>query len=149
MLKAIFYSRKNNSIIYVINNCLYSNGNYIGDNTSITEPKLNIFGIKWTEDIIEPVLDKDGNQIGWSKTLDEITDAKTYNYSVVSTREDVNKVVTQQIRNRYSLEDELKIHRMKLLGDETEWNEYQQYISTILADAKKYKDENFPKIEGN
>jgi hypothetical protein len=144
MLNLVVSQKGSNEIKYFIKNCEVNGNNLIGDNCKV-KLKLTLFDIKWTEDVIEPIFDENNNQTGWSKLLNEISDAKTYNSDVVSTREDVNTSVVKKIRERYSLDDELKILRLKLIGDNKEFDEYQTYVSSIVVDADKFKDENFLK----
>jgi len=139
MANCAIHEKGSDSITYFLRDCIQSGRDFRGSNGSVTGVKEHLFDTKWTDDIADPIIDKDGNQIGWNKSIPDLSAAKLYQGRVVSTPEDVNAVTRQLIAEKYSLSDENKLMRLKLSGDDTGWNEYQSYVESIVNQGREFK----------
>ena len=139
MANCAIYIKGSDAITYFLRDCIQSGRNFRGSNGSVTGVKEHLFDTKWTDDIVEPILDKDGNQIGWNKAIPDLSAAKLYQGRVVSTPDDVNAVTRELIAERYPLSDENKLMRLKLSGDDTGWDEYQLFVTNIVNQGRDFK----------
>jgi hypothetical protein len=135
MANAAIYIKGSDDITYFIKDCIQTGRNFKGSNGSAMGVKEHLFDVKWTEDIAEP-----------GDLISELSEAKRYEGQVISTRQDVNNVIKKQIAEKYSIEDEIKIIRMKLMGDDTEWQEYKAFVESIVQKGKSFKDKEFKEI---
>lgn len=134
MAHAIIYKIGSDNIFQFVENCVQDGSNFIGSKRKILGVKLDIFSVKWTNE------DREQKQ-----KVSQFAEARRFNSKVVSTREDVNEVTQERIKEKYSLEDELKILRLKLSGDTADWSIYITDIEILIEEGKQFKDENFPK----
>lgn len=137
MANCIIYQKDTDEVVHFIKNCTQNGRDFIGDNLKLIGVKLTLFDVKWTE---EDILDQKSNNI---KKVSEFSDALRYEGIVVSNRDDVNRVIRQQISSKYSIEDELKILRKG--NSSSEFKEYNEYIEELLNKGNSFKDQYFPK----
>ena len=138
MANAILYITKSGRITHFIENCKVVGKNFFGSNCKLSGVSPHKFSVLWTEEVIEC---KDGV---WNKELSDITSSKEFNSVVVSNREDVNNVTKNRIKEKYSIEEEIKLQREKLLGIESdEWGSYISYVSSVVNKGREFKDEHF------
>jgi len=69
-MNVILYKNGDNNISYFIRDCIKKGNNFIGSN-------MELFGIKrveviWTDDEVNPILNQNGDIIGYDKTVSEI-----------------------------------------------------------------------------
>lgn len=143
MAHAAIFEKGTINIVYFIKDCVQSGRDFIGSNGSVRGVKEHLFDVIWTEDHPEPIIDSAGKQSGFNLTVNQLSPAIRYNGRVVSRSEDVDVVTRTMIRERYSIEDEIKIIRQKLAGDDTAWTEYQDYVDGLVKDGKEFKEKNF------
>ena len=64
------------------------------------------------------------------------TDLKT---QLIQEASDEEVGIELMIREKYSMSQELAIHRKKLMGilDESEWNEYCEYVQECIRESKE------------
>lgn len=133
MAHCALYQHGSDEITYFVRDCRKVKGShpegwdYIGSNCTIRGIKPRHFSERWTED--EP-----------GKSVKALSEAKRYHDHVVSTRAGVNAVIREEIRARYSAEDELKILRQRI---PEEFREYNEFIEELLKEGRAFKDENF------
>jgi len=58
---------------------------------------------------------------------------------------EIDLITKKLIRAQYSLEDELKILRLKLNGDLSLWTDYYNDVFDIVTRGKIFKNKHFPK----
>ena len=142
MVNCILYQYDSNEITYFIKGCQKTKGShsegwdYIGD-VKVLGIKSKHFSELWTEDI--PIQDEKGN---WDKKVSDLTPALTYKRQVVSNREDVNTITKKEIREQYSLEDELKLQRQRdiLLS---EFKDYYGFVENLRVEGRTFKNKYF------
>lgn len=121
----LVYSRKNSEIIAgFISNCIKRGNTYEGDTP---EGKFTLkqrhWDFIWTEDIINPVLDGEGNQTGWDKTVAEITPA------------------TEDLEiKEISHSDYVAAMKMRKILDKMDYNDIEDYINTNVVDLPTARD---------
>ena len=151
MANVILYTKGSDEVRYFIKDCTQVGNSFIGSNKKIHSASPKIYTVMWTEEIITPVTAtfiKDDVEVckivGWNKKVSEITPAKEFNNVVVSNREDVNIVTKNRIKEKYSIEEEMKLQREKLLGIESdEWGSYISYVASVVNKGREFKDEHF------
>lgn len=147
MAHCAIYVKGTDEIRYFIWDCVQDGRNFKGSNGSVTGVKEHLFGVKWTEDDVEVVQDKEKAVAGnvesrtpkFSKKVAELSEAKRYRGIVVSTKDDVDKVTRDAIAEKYPPHEESKVVRMKLSGDDVLWKEYQNFVSTLVEEGRKFK----------
>ncbi len=140
MAHCAIYEKGSDKITYFIRDCVQTGRDFRGSNGSVTGAKAHLFAEKWTEDVAEPVLDKDGRQTGWDRKVSDLSEALRYQGRVVSTQADVNAVTRALIAEKYSASDEIKILRLKLAGDDTGWKDYQAYVDSLVKQGRAFKE---------
>ena len=146
MANCAIYIKGLNEITYFIQDCRKVKGShpdgwdYIGD-VKVLGIKLKHFSELWTEDI--PIQDKDDN---WDKKVSELAPALTFKGQVVSNRKDVNMVTKNEIRKRYSLEEELKTQRQRETFSK-EYEGYYNYIEGLVLEGRMFKDRHYPLVK--
>jgi len=153
MANCAIYIKGSDEITYFIRDCIQDGRNFRGANgQSVTGVKEYLFDVKWTDDIADPnMILKEitpcrfvSVQDGWKTPVSALSDSLRYMDQVVSNREDVDTVTKAKIRERYSREDELKLHRLRdVMIDE--WKEYAQYVEELRLQGKAFRDKYFPK----
>ena len=138
MANCVLYKEGFNEIIYLILNCIKTGNTFIGSNCRMLGIKPKHFSELWTEDI--PIQDEEGN---WGKKVSELTPALTFKGQVVSNRKDVNMVTKNEIRKRYSLEEELKTQRQRETFSK-EYEGYYNYIEGLVLEGRTFKDRHYP-----
>jgi len=139
MMNCIIYEKNKDEITYFIKDCQQDGRNFIGS-IKLYGVKEYLFDIKWTTDIVKPIFDKEGKQIGWNKKVSEVSGATYYKGSPVSNADEVDTITKKLIRERYSAEDELKIIRRMMGGiSEEEWKEYCDYVESLVKEGKTFK----------
>jgi hypothetical protein len=129
MAHCAIYEKGSDQITYFIRDCLQDGRNFKGSNGSCSGVKEHCFDVKWTDDDAEP-----------GGSVKGLIEAKRYQGRVVSTAADVNAVIREQIATKYSIEDEIKILRLKLSGDDTGWKEYQEHVNSLVNAGREYKE---------
>lgn len=139
MANCAIHEKGSDRITYFIRDCVQTGRDFRGSNGSVTGVKEYLFDAFWTDGIAEPVFNKDGRQIGWNKSIPDLSVAKFYQGRVVSTPDDVNAVTRELIASKYSLFDENKLMRLKLSGDDTGWQEYQSFVDGLVKQGRDFK----------
>lgn len=114
----------------ILYDCKIVNGNvYKGTNGSIKGVGRRM-SLLWTRDAPEE-----------GQTAYELTPVEKFYDKVVDTNEDVDNVINNKIKERYPVEEELKLHRLKLSNnlDEAIWNDYVDYVTTLVNEGKTFK----------
>ena len=137
MANCAIYIKGSDEIAYFIRDCIQKGRTFQGSNGSITGVKEYLFDTKWTEDV--PIQDEKGN---WNKKISDLTPALTYKSQVVSNREDVNTITKKEIREQYSLEDELKLQRQRDMLP-AEFKVYYGFVECLRAEGRAFKDKYF------
>jgi hypothetical protein len=108
---------------YFIKNCKQTGLNdYEGDNIKLRGMKPRHWDFVWM--------------------LNEKDIAPLYQGIPVGCREDVNNITQNRISEKYSIQDEMKINRMKD-SDFAQWEEYNNFVNQIVLEGKQFKDANF------
>ena len=143
-MNCIVYVKETKQIIFYIKDCVIKdNSILVGSNMKIHGINLNKFSLLFTEENIK-VINNDDNVITLSKPLDKINPAPIFEGIFVGSREEVNKIIKKKIREQYSLEDELKILRMKLSGTSNGFTKYRTFIEDLIQQGQDFKDTYFP-----
>ena len=146
MANVIIYTKNSSNIKYFIQDCVKVGSSYVGSNKKLHSINHDIFSVLWTEDTTSPLIVNKitGSPKIWNKKVSEIEPAREFNSVVVSNREDVNSVTKNRIKEKYSIEEEIKLQREKLLGIESdEWGSYISYVASVVNEGRKFKDEHF------
>jgi len=128
MANCAIFEKGSDRITYFIRDCIQSGRDFRGSNMSVTGVKEHLFDTLWTDD--------DGEQGGSVKAL---TEAKRYQGRVVSNEDDVDRVTRELIREKYPVEEEMKVLRLKLSGDDTGWEDYREFAEQIVGDGRAVK----------
>jgi hypothetical protein len=139
-MNCIIYTKNNGKITYFVKNCKKEGRNFIGDNIKLYGVKERVFDFRWTRDSVDPVFDEEGKQIGWDKKVLEVIECPYYQGYPVSTGNDVDDVTKKIIREKYSLEDEIKILRKKMTGQDQDWEVYNSFIEQQILEGKQFKE---------
>ena len=147
MANAVIYIKNSNKISHFIENCTRMGNKYIGTNKKVSI-NHRVFDVKWTEDTTYstefPIIDNKVRLPEWDKKVSDMAPAKEFNNTVVSNREDVNNVTKNRIKEKYSIEEEIKLQREKLLGIESdEWGSYISYVASVVNKGREFKYEHF------
>lgn len=132
--------RPDGTIIRFIKDCVkVSNSVYVGSNCKIKGCKNAIE--KWTLDEAFPLYNIKGHVIGWDRNAEDLSEMEKFEGEVAENSIDVNKIIRNKIAEKYSIEDELKLHRMKLEGtiDDKVWNEYVSYVNDLITKGEDAK----------
>lgn len=145
---AIFKKGSNKVDLFILD-CIQTGNNFAGSNIKAHGLKDRHYDFVWTNDMVEPITEKqDEKQQGivqkmtYAKGRKDITPAPVYNGKSVGSRKDVNKIVVEQIRKKYSTNDELKILRLKSSGA-SDFGAYTSYVNQVVSEAKEFKDIHF------
>jgi hypothetical protein len=132
--------KKDGTILYFIKDCIQYGNRYVGSNCKIIGGKSMIE--KWTTDEAFPSYDIKGNTIGWDRKMEDLSDIDEFEGRPVSKNEDVSKVIREKIAEKYSIEDEIKILRMKLEEsiDNKVWEEYTNYVNDLIRRGGEVKN---------
>lgn len=132
------FKKGSNEIKYFIMDCIQTGNDYTGANIKLAGLKSKHWDFMWTNDIAIRGKDKK-----WSKSkLDLIPTPVFFNKSVGDI-EDVNNVVKAEIKKKYSIEEEIKILRLKLAGLDDEFPDYFDYVEDLRSQGKIFKYDNF------
>ena len=134
MANCAIYKKGSDEITFFIRDCVQTGRNFKGSKGGAYGVKEHLFDTKWTEDIAKP-----------GDSVKALREALRYEGQVVSTPEDVNRVTRNLIAEKYPDSDEKKILRMKLAGDNTLWDEYQNYVDGLVSKGRKFKKKHFEK----
>ena len=121
-MNIIIYKKDSNKIIYFVKDCVKKGNNFFGTNKRLHGIK-NI-EYKWTRDIVNPILDEEGNRIGWDKSVNQINE----------------EAENREIKEVTDIEFREAIKLRKVLMDLT-YNEIDNHIETNitnLSSAKQY-----------
>lgn len=140
MAHCAIYPKGSDTITYFVKDCIQEGRNFTGSNMKLTGVKEYLFDTFWTEDIANPVYNEKKELTGYDKKVSELSQALRYEGFVVSTRQDVNRVIKTQIRAKYSLEDEIKLNRRR----DQEWKDYSDFVEQIVSTGRTFKDRYFP-----
>jgi hypothetical protein len=140
MANCAIYIKGTDTIAYFIKDCIQSGRDFRGSNGSVTGVKEHLFDVKWTEDTALPVYDEQGHLTGYDKTISSLSEALRYNGQVVSSGKEVDNITVSRIRERYTINDELKMAR---IAGTTEWAEYNNYVSQIVTEGRAFKNTYF------
>ena len=141
MANCAIFGKGSDRITYFIKDCVQTGRDFRGSNMSVTGVKEAVFDVKWTPDIAEAV-DKDG-QVSYDKQVSDLSEALRFENVVVSSREDVNKVVQRLIREKYSESDEYKALRLALSGDKKTFSAYHSFVEEAVEKGRKFKEAHF------
>jgi hypothetical protein len=122
-MNCIIYKNNSNTIEYFIENCVKENDNYIGLNCKLHGVKSKVWSIKWTDDIVNSIYDNDGNQIGWDKTVDQITESQE--------KTEINKTSDLEYRTALRFRDGLA---------KLDYNQIDNYIDNEVVSFEEAKD---------
>ena len=120
------------------------------DRGSSVTVKTSYFGLVWTLENLEPTeFDENGIPSCFGKVSD-IKPAPEIDGVFVGSAKDVNKLSVKKIREKYSLDDELKLQRLaidKLLKaakiKPNGWAEYNADVEKIIATGETCKKAHF------
>ena len=128
-MNCILYKPNTNEIIHFIKDCVVKNRinqkglDYIGSDKKLMSIKPEHWSIKWTND--------DQTE---SKKVSDYTECDTFENSFIGNNIDINNKIKEKIREKYTIEDEIKLLRkkiMNILSDE-EWNEYITWCEDLI-----------------
>ena len=128
MSNVAVYAKGSNEISKFIIGCVATNNgasmNFVGaSGGGCTGVKLNLFDLKWTNDVANPVFDENGNQIGYDKTVSELAD------------DGENTLVTIPDQSEYRK----AIKRMEIISSKTD-DEIRSYVNNRIIDLSEAKD---------
>lgn len=134
---------RDGNIIHFIKNCKKTSPQtYIGDGVKLkTGRKLREFWVEGAEPT--PITNDEGDVIKYKESAYRFRQNKIelYDGKLAETENEVDKITIDKIRQNYSLEEELKLHRLKLSGELTtkEWNNYVNKVKSIVDEGNQYK----------
>ena len=134
-------------ITHFITDCIQSNRDFKGSNISLYGLKDRLFDVTWTTTIPTPIFDSVGNIIGYNKKVSDLVRANEHNGIVVDDYEGVDRVTKDKIKKKYTIEDEIKILRLKLTGDSKLFDEYNKFVNDTVNEAKLFKSTLKLKLE--
>jgi len=137
MANCVIYKKGTDKIIYFLRDCIQEDRHFRGSNGNISGVKTKHFSEFWTEDI--PNQDESGN---WDKKVSELIPSLTFKGQVISNKEDVNTITKQEIRRRYSLEDELKLQRQREILP-SEFKTYYDFVENLRTEGRAFKNKYF------
>ena len=154
-MNVAIYSKKGNTIGRFLRNAtgeVLPNGQVkiTTNKGSRNTVKTSHFGIIWTLENLEPTeFDENGSPSYFGKVSD-IKPAPEIDGVFVGGTKDVNKLSVKKIREKYSLDDELKLQRLaidKLLKaakiKPNGWAEYNADVEKIIATGETCKKAHF------
>jgi len=122
-----------------VRDCVRQGNDFLGSNLKLYGVKPHAFAWKWTLDDVDmdaPVRPK----------VSELREAPSFRGRHVGSREDVNAVVCEEIRERYTLEKELQILRSAIVsGKAGEFTEHNRFAEELVEAGRAFKDAHFPK----
>ena len=87
-MNVIICKKGSDEIVYFVEDCIQDGRNFIGANTKLYGVKEHLFDIKWTDDTVEPILNKEEKQIGWAKTASQIIETEVPGTVILQTTEE-------------------------------------------------------------
>ena len=122
-MNCIIYKHNSNDIQYFVEDCINKDKDYTGSNCKLSGIKPLHWSIKWTEDIVNPINDDKGNQIGWDKTVDQITESQD--------RVEIKKTSNSEYRTALKFREELA---------QLDYNQIDKYIDNNVVSFEEAKD---------
>lgn len=127
--------KNSNEIGYFILDCIkVSDKEYIGSNV-----KLGIKPTHWKFVWTNDMLAYDENKKEWSKKADEIIPVPIFMGQHAGSKADINKIIVDEIRKKYTIDDEMQMARIKESNPD-EWAKYNEYVESIITSGKQFKD---------
>jgi hypothetical protein len=120
-MNAVIHKHGSDEIKFFVQDCVrqgVKGTNYWGTNAKVGAIKPHHWNVVWTEDNVNPVLDTDGNKIGWDKAVSEITP---------STNPPVER--TEVTPQGYS-----EAFKIRQLIDRWSYQDVEDYINTNVTD---------------
>ena len=73
-----------------------------------------------------------------NKKVDETLSKHGSQIALIDERDETEARIVTAIRQRYSLSEELALHRKKAMGtvDATEWDEYCAFVESVVSENK-------------
>jgi len=145
---------KENKIYHFIKDCVVSkrdnqkNKDYVGSNRKLYSFKDDDFQIKWikenlTEDFKEIEIEDRiiKKPLGFKETPDDLTEVDFIGEIPVDSDEEIEAAIKVTILKTYSLEDEIKLLRRKIIGtlSDEEWDEYIETVEDLVVEGKRIK----------
>ena len=130
MANCAIYKKGTDEIIYFVENCVQTGRNFKGSNLKLGGVKEELFDTKWSEDM---------GEVGGLVSV--LSEAKRYKGVVVSSAADIDRVIQSKIREKYSLEEELKMLRKRDFA----YDVYNIEVDALINEAKIFKTTYFTK----
>lgn len=111
-------------IDHFVRNCVQRGNDYLGDNSKLYGIKTAHWSVKWTEDDATEVKDRDGNVMGWDKTVSQL--------AASTDRDEIKAVSEKEYRAAFKIRRQLS---------EMSYADIETYINanvTDLTSAKAY-----------
>ena len=122
-INCIIFQHNSNNIQYFVKDCINKDKDYIGLNCKLYGIKPLHWSIKWTEDIVNPIYDGDGNQTGWDKTVDQVIESQD--------KIEIKKTSNSEYRAALKFREELA---------QLDYNQIETYIDNNVTDLQGAKD---------
>jgi len=122
-MNCIIYENNSNIVKHFIVDCIRKEDDYIGLNCKIYGLKKDLWSIKWTEDILNPIHDSNGKQIGWDKTVDQVSESQE--------KTEIRKTSNLEYRTALRFRDELA---------QLDYDQIDNYINNNVVSFEEAKD---------
>ena len=122
-MNCIIYEIGSNKIEHFIEDCVMEKNNYIGLNCKLYGIKNTVWSTKWTEDIVNPIYDTNGNRIGWDKSVDQVIESQD--------KIKIKKTSNSEYRTALKFREELA---------QLDYNQIDNYIDNNVVSFEEAKD---------
>ena len=136
------YQNNTDKISYFIFDVVKTAPNdYRGSNIKLAGIKPLHYSFLYTNDTTTPILNKDGDVIGWNCKVSDLNPVPTYNDIPVGSPEEVDTITKNKISQQYPIQDEIKILRRKFNNTlpSSDWDAYVSYCETTVQQGKSIK----------